>query len=152
MGSIINSCILKVCQVNFRVKLSFIFVLIFTLSGFSVVAQSGKRLQRMFDEARQLLTQQNHRLAIEKSLEILARDSTFVDAHLLLADIYHEDQKTTLEIYHLIKAKRYSDVSLISLRLGNAYFSTGEYEKALSAFTSYIGSGKINPTIRDEVK
>ncbi len=149
MGKIINSEIFKVWRVNFRVL---ILTLLFTFSGFSVIAQSGKRLQRMIDEAKQLLAQQNHRQAIRKSMEILARDSTFVEAHLILADIYHEDQKIAREIYHLNIASRYSEMPLIYLRLGNAFFLTGEYKKALDAFSSYLGSDKINPALQEEVE
>ncbi len=89
MGGIIILHIYTCCEVKFRIKISVVFVLLFIFSGFSVLAQSSKRLQRMFDEARQLHAKQDYQSAIEKSLGILARDSTFVEAHMLLADIYH---------------------------------------------------------------
>ena len=132
----------------------FVFILFFLygISHFALSAQPGKRLQRLFDEARQYHARQAYDLAIENSRKILELDSTFVDAHLLLADIYNEQGNTVLEIAHLVQSGKYSEMPLIQLRLGNAYFSTGAYEKALARYELYLNQDRISAGLRQEVE
>ncbi len=137
--------------INLHNKVSFIFLLIFFLSSLNGIAQSDRRLQKLFDEAKQFLGQQDYEQAIERGMRILARDSTFLGAHLLLADIYHDNNNTTLEIFHLQKARQFSKMPLILLRLGNAYLSVGEYEKGLDAFQIYSETGQIPTGTKSEV-
>jgi outer membrane protein OmpA-like peptidoglycan-associated protein/tetratricopeptide (TPR) repeat protein len=135
---------MKVSAEIFRHVHFFVLILFFCVYATEVFAQKDKRLQRMFQEARQFHVQQNIEPAIENSLKILERDSSFVEAHLLLADIYHDMQNTASEIFHLEKASLHSDISLILLRLGNAYHSTGVYDKAFETFEKYKNSGRLN--------
>jgi outer membrane protein OmpA-like peptidoglycan-associated protein/Tol biopolymer transport system component len=147
-----NSEIFQVLRVNQPLTFQLYWLAAFFFIAFTVTGQPSKRLQRMFDEARQFHTQQNYDLAIESSLKILEHDSTFVDAHLLLADVYHEKGNTASEIVHLAKAGGYSEMPLIQLRLGNAYFSTGAYEKALDRYQTYLNSGWASPVFQQEVE
>ncbi len=142
----------KVIKMGWYTVSCLILLLFFFLAGFKSTAQSDRRLQRMFDEARQFHSQQNYNLAIESSLKILARDSSFTDAHLLLSDVYHEQGNTASEIYHLEKASNYSDMPLIQLRLGNAYLSTGAYVDALDSYQAFLDGGKISDRLLREVK
>src|SRR5690554_5544930 len=80
-------------------------------------AQPGKRIQRMFDQARRYYTLKDYEKAAERGLEILARDSLFLDAHLLLADVYNDTKNPTSEIFHLTRATKINGRPLIYYRL-----------------------------------
>ncbi len=132
--------------------LHIICLLVFFVLALNSIGQPSKRMQRMFDEARQFHSQMKYDLAIESSLKILARDSSYTDAHLLLADIYNEKGNTPSEVFHLEKAALQSEMPLIRLRLGNAYFSTGEYAKALDSYQAYLDAGPAGSAARIETE
>lgn len=119
-------------------------VLFFLLGAVAVSAQSDRRINRWFSEARQLFAQQNYEQAIETCEKILRRDSGFVDAHLLLADIFHETQNIPAEIIHLKESVRQTKLPLVNWRLGNALFSLGKYNEALPWFQNYLNDGQLS--------
>jgi tetratricopeptide (TPR) repeat protein len=119
-------------------------VLFFLLGAVAVSAQSDRKISRWFSEARQLFAQQNYEQAIETCEKILGRDSGFVDAHLLLADIFHETQNVPAEIIHLKESVRQTKLPLVNWRLGNALFSLGKYNEALPWFQNYLNDGQLS--------
>src|SRR5690554_4413398 len=116
------------------------FFLMFVMIVESANAQSGRRVQRLFEEARQAHAMHDYAQAQEKCGRILDMDSTYIDAHLLLADIYQEQGLVRQEVFHLQKARQLSNRILILYRLGVAYLSIGEYMKSLEAFESFMDS------------
>jgi Tol biopolymer transport system component len=119
-------------------------ILFFLLGAVAVSAQSDRRINRWFSEARQLFAQQNYEQAIETCEKIIGRDSGFVDAHLLLADIFHETQNVPAEIIHLKESMRQTKLPLVNWRLGNALFSLGKYNEALPWFQNYLNDGQLS--------
>ncbi|WP_073003544.1 OmpA family protein [Mariniphaga anaerophila] len=127
-------------------------ILAFLLIAIASSAQSDKKINKWFDEARELMSQQEYGAAIKSCERILDRNSDYVDAHLLLADIYHETKNTRAEIKHLKESQKQSEMPLITWRLGNALFSVGEYSKALSCFQNYLDAGQLKTEREAEVK
>ncbi|MGC9354565.1 MAG: tetratricopeptide repeat protein, partial [Mariniphaga sp.] len=119
-------------------------ILFFLLGAVAGYGQSDRRIARWFSEARQLFAQQNYEQAIETCEKILGRDSGFVDAHLLLADIFHETQNIPAEIIHLKESVRQTKLPLVNWRLGNALFSLGNYNEALPWFQNYLNDGQLS--------
>jgi outer membrane protein OmpA-like peptidoglycan-associated protein/tetratricopeptide (TPR) repeat protein len=119
-------------------------ILFFLLGAVAGSAQSDRRINRWFTDARQLFAQQNYEQAIENCEKILERDSGFVDAHLLLADIFHETQNIPAEIIHLKKSVLQNKLPLVSWRLGNALFALGKYNEALPWFQNYLNDGQLS--------
>ncbi|HZH70884.1 MAG TPA: OmpA family protein, partial [Mariniphaga sp.] len=96
-------------------------------------------------------SQKNFNLAEELSLKILSRDSSFLDAHLLLADLYKDSKNVNSEIFHLNAAAKITSKPLIFLRLGNAHLSLGNYEEALEAFSVFLETAESGSNIANEV-
>ena len=102
-----------------------------------VFAQNDRRSERWFSQARQYFQQQSFEPAIDYCERILQRDSSYVDAHLMLADIYRETQNSDKEILHLQKAAALVKNQLVYFRLGEVHFSVGQYSDALVAYQKY---------------
>ncbi len=117
----------------------------------TTTAQPSRRMQKWFTEARQHFSRQDYQLAIDQCEKILKRDSTFLDARLLLADIYHETKNTRNEIHQLEKAREKSELPLIIRRLGNAYFSIGKYGEALEHYKMYLDATPQDNEIEKEI-
>lgn len=117
-----------------------------------VNAQSAKRLEKLFEDAGQQFTNQSYSSAIDISEKIIEKDPSYLDAWLLLADIYREINNPEKEISALEKAAGLKDIPLVWLRLGNALLSIGNYEEALCSYTGYLEKEKIKPERRREVE
>ena len=66
----------------------FILIILMILFSVPVSAQSVKRVQKHFDKALLYFKADNYTMAVKEAENVLQHDSTFVNAHLLLADIY----------------------------------------------------------------
>ena len=133
------------------IKLLLIFIFVIILVP-GVNAQSDKKLDKLFSDARQQFSLQSYGSAIDIAYKIIEKDSSYPDAWLLLADIYHEIKDTEQEIFSLKKAGSLSDMPLISLRLGNALLSNGKYEEALNYYTDYLEKEKVQSDRRKELE
>ncbi|MFW5832131.1 MAG: hypothetical protein ACOCVA_07745, partial [Prolixibacteraceae bacterium] len=116
-----------------------------------VIAQIDKKTERWFSEARQQFTLQSYKQAKDICYEILERDSNFVDAHLLLADIYHATDSLRQEIKQLEKAKKKVEMDHVYYRLGNAYYLTGNYQNALANFEQYLNATETSSGRTSEI-
>lgn len=101
------------------------------------VGQPNARVERWFNEARQQLALQSYENAKDLCNRILDHEPGFLDAHLLLADIFHAIDSTSQEITQLEKAAEKSEMAQIKFRLAEAYYATGQYSKALRNFDTY---------------
>ncbi len=128
-----------------RIKLPGIILLfLFQIVGLISEAQSGRRIDNWFDDARRLFAREDYSAAIQRCRQILERDSTFLDARLLLADIYYETRNRPEEIKHLKGAARLSERPLILKRLGEALFSVGVYGEASEYFQQYREGAELS--------
>lgn len=138
----------KSLLINFR--LGWFLFLIFLGIGTITSAQPDKRINRWFEGAEQSYKIGDYKQAIDYAEKILERDSTFNQANLLLADIYHSTGNTGKEISSLKRAAKHSESQLIYFRLGEAFYSLGNYQDALNAYQKYIAiSGSVSSRIDD---
>lgn len=100
-------------------------------------AQSNKRIEKLFESAKNLYSEDNYSKAIDVCDQILKIDEGDVNTHLLLAEVYHEMDSTRLEINHLTEAQKSSTNPLIDFRLGEAFYKLGMYSEALSFYDKY---------------
>ena len=100
-------------------------------------AQSNKRVEKMFETARNLYSNNDYSRSLELCNEIIRLDENHVNAHLLMAEMYKDMDSTKQEINHLTKAQKNSDNPLIDFRLGEAFYSLGMYSEALSFYEKY---------------
>ncbi len=117
-----------------------LFVLGFTFLG---NAQGSKRVEKMFEAAKTLYSQNNYSKSLEFCDEIIRLDDGYANAHLLMAEMYKDMDSTRLEIVHLRKAQKTSDNALIDFRLGEAFYALGMYSEALSFYEKYKGNKDI---------
>jgi outer membrane protein OmpA-like peptidoglycan-associated protein len=135
---------IHILQVKHVTKL--LFFLFFFLVSHINTAQTDRKIERWFGEARLHYSLQSYNMAIDICQRIIERDSNYLDARLLLADIYKELKLPEKEIVQLKEAEKKADIALISLRLGNTYYSLGNYEKALTHFLNYLN--RTDPDIK----
>jgi len=112
-----------------------LFFVFLTVS--SVLGQSSKRTEKLFETARSLYSSDQYSKAIDVCNQILGVDSQNVNTHLLLAEMYKDMDSTRLEISHLSKARKTSDNPLIDFRLGEAFYKLGMYSEALNFYDQY---------------
>lgn len=112
-----------------------LFFVVLTVS--SVLGQSSKRTEKLFETARSLYSSDQYSKAIDVCNQILGIDSQNVNTHLLLAEMYKDMDSTRLEISHLSKARKTSDNPLIDFRLGEAFYKLGMYSEALNFYDQY---------------
>lgn len=141
----------KVVSAKMNGRKGFIALLVVLLFVSGTSAQPGRRVQRWFEEARRHFSLQEYARAIDRCEEILSHDTTFLDARLLLADIYLETRDYTQEIIQLEEAREISGMPLIIRRMGDAYYATGNYGSALACFQDYFDKEQPGEKIRDEI-
>ncbi len=127
-------------------------LLIVVVVTFAAHAQPSRRTQRMFDEARQFHAMNDFKSAIEAGERILEVDPSFVQAHLLLADVYFDMKNRVKEAFHLEKATDFSSEPLILSRLGDAYFSLGSYSNALRVYRLYADHEKVKGKSKEDAE
>jgi outer membrane protein OmpA-like peptidoglycan-associated protein len=133
-------------------KFILLVLLIFFIAGFKVSAQNGTKIQQQFQKAMQYYNLMEYQKAISEIEKLLNKNPGYVDAILLLSDVYHDSGSTQNEIGTLEKALQYSQNPLIYFRLAKANYSVGEYEKALFNFEKYSQSPAISEIRKTEIE
>lgn len=123
--------------------LNFFTAVFFLMVSLNALAQQDKKLQKWFEEAKTEYLANNKKQSMDLCKRILKEDSGFVDAHLLLADIYNEMDSVKSEIKHLALALDRKDDALVTFRLGEALYSTGAYSEALRFYEKYSENDAI---------
>ena len=95
---------------------------------------------------------QDYKRALENLTEVLGKDSGYVTAYLLQAEIYHELDSVELEINSFEKARQISPNASIFYRLGEACYSSGKYKKALTYYNSYLTAGNVSEERNSEIQ
>lgn len=116
---------------------SLMFMLVILFAGFVTAAQTDKKMDKLFEDAKKQQAVQNYSQAIELCKRILSDKPDFIEAHLLLADVYNDLDSLKAEIYHLSKAIEIKNEPLIQFRLGEAFYKTGNYDEALRYYNMY---------------
>ncbi len=121
-------------------------IILILFMAFNVSAQNEKKITKLFEEATGFYKAGNNNKTIETCTQILKMDKANADAHLLLAEVYKDQDSTRLEIFHLDKASYTNNNPLIDFRLGEAFYKLGMYSEALSFYEKY----KENKTIPEK--
>jgi outer membrane protein OmpA-like peptidoglycan-associated protein/tetratricopeptide (TPR) repeat protein len=101
---------------------------------------NNKKAIKLFEEAKHA----NESNLFSKSLELLNNakdlDSTFLEVYLLKSDIYQELDSVSLQIKSLEAAIRINTTKFPKLHytLGNAYYRSGFYQKAVDSYKKYL--------------
>jgi outer membrane protein OmpA-like peptidoglycan-associated protein/tetratricopeptide (TPR) repeat protein len=132
-------------------KYVFSVLLIFNTIGFSISAQNNSKSQQQFQKALQHYNLQEYGNAISEIEKLRKKDPGYVDAILLLSDIYHDSGVAPKEIETLETALQYSQNALIYYRLGKANYSVGDYEKALANFEKYLQKLGVSDARKNEI-
>jgi outer membrane protein OmpA-like peptidoglycan-associated protein len=114
--------------------------------------QSGSRNKKQFEKARKSYLMHNFDNAIKISKKIVNKTPEFVDASLLLADIYNQFDSTKLEIKYLQNALQYLANPIILYRLAEARYSIGLYEDAIEPYQKYLLSAKVTEIRKRETQ
>jgi outer membrane protein OmpA-like peptidoglycan-associated protein len=132
-------------------KLLLLPFVVFFLLGNCVLAQSNSKRQRHFDKALGFFTSENFPASEKEALKALETDSTFMNAWLLLADIYKNLNAVQREIEALEKAVGISTHPLVRFRLAEVYFADGKYSQALGFYEKYIAATDVSENRKSEV-
>lgn len=127
-------------------------VLVFAFTSFNSSAQKNAKTQQQFQQALQLYNLQEYQNAISEIEKLLKKEPGYIDAILLLSDVYHDSGSTQKEIETLETALQYSQNSLIYFRLAKANYSIGIYEKALFNFEKYQQTPGVSDARKTEIK
>lgn len=117
-----------------------ILLLVSLVSTGQELSTTNRRAQRDFEEAKEYYINNDPLNALSKLKEALREDTTFTEAYLLEADIYGESNSYEMQIQSLEKAIQI-DKNIIPKSyyiLGNAYYHTGLYSKALETLQKYL--------------
>jgi len=132
-------------------KYIFLILLVFQCTGFNASAQKNSKTEQQFQKAIQYYNKLEYQNAIDEIEKILNKSPDYIDAILLLSDVYHDLRLVNEEIQTLEKALLYSQNALIFYRLAKANFSIGNYETALLNFEKYLQTNGVSETRKTEV-
>jgi len=119
---------------------------------FCAGAQNNTKIQQQFDKAMQYYKLQEYKNAITEIEKLLKKNPEYVDATLLLADVYHEMKSTDAEIKTLESSLQFTQNPLIYYRLAKAYYLVANYESALFNFEKYKQFNGLSEAQKLEVK
>lgn len=117
-----------------KLSVTMVLVLFFVVIG---TAQNTKKVDKLFEEAKQYYAADNYPQTIKVCTKILKNDVNNAGAHLLLAEVYKDMDSTKLEVYHLNKASFLNNNPLIDFRLGEGFYKLGMYSEALAFYEKY---------------
>lgn len=131
---------------------NYLFIFLFAFS--SVYAQTekpftgtkNKKAENLFIEAVQLVAQGENRIAFMKLKDCIAKDSNFIDAWMLVADIREQNDqyKEATTIYKKVITIN-PNFAIPYFKLAKAAVSDGEYELAYDQIQKYkaVGGNQI---------
>lgn len=125
-------------------KIRLLFIIVLILTGIHCFAQSystnNKRAIKLFEQARQASGAGMFAESLQLLKDAVRLDSMFFEAYLLSSDIYQEIDSVALQVISLETAVRIKRINYpkVYYTLGNAYYTTGRYQKALEAYTRYL--------------
>ena len=118
------------------------------------LSTSSKRAGKFFLSARNSFQLRDNYRAIDQLEQALEEDECFLEALLLMADIYNEMGNDSLQVVYLEKALlQESDKShKITYVLGNAYYRLGKYKQAKVQYQSYLSTIEAETNYREKAK
>lgn len=117
-----------------------ILVLVCSYSFGQISSTAQKKIVKLFEQAKSSYQMNNYAVSISLLNEVLAIDHRFVDAYMMKSDIYQELDSLELQLESLEQAIRIDPEKNPKLYFvqGNAYYRTGKYKQAISAYENYL--------------
>lgn len=137
MRNVLRLKFYKVLWLNYiYTMLKFFLLSVCLLVVSQVFPQRPGKAVKFYDESKKAFYSGDKTRAIQLANQAVLYDSTLCEAHLLLADLYHDADSAGKEILHLNSAliNGSKNTAQIYYRLGSAHFSFGNYENALSCY------------------
>ncbi|MGE5395436.1 MAG: OmpA family protein [Candidatus Saccharibacteria bacterium] len=125
-------------------KIHSIMIIVLLLIGFNGYSQSystnNKKAIKLFEQARTTSSGGMYTESLRMLKEAVKLDSTFFEAYLLSSDIYQEIDSIPLQIKALETAIRIKKINYpkVYYTLGNAYYGSGIYDKAIVSYNRYL--------------
>ncbi len=112
----------------------------------------SRRARRAYHRAEEAWRLYDQHVAVEELNKALARDPDFIEAHLLLAEIYYQNEAYELSIQPLQKAIGINEdfFPMAGFYLGRSYFYTARYREALETFVTIVDIGRLRARFLDE--
>ncbi len=128
-----------------------LFVLISSLVSSQNYSVDDRKAIELFEKALAYYNigqLENARMVAEKTLE---RNNRFVEAYLLLADIFHEKKKYQNEVSVLEKVLTINPDfnEKIYLLLGKTLYRMGKYEEAVNYLTTFLDKASVHTDIKE---
>lgn len=104
------------------------------------LTSSSRRATRAYHRAADAWRLYDQAVAVAELEQALAHDPDFIEAHLLLAEIYYQNEEYALSINPLEKAIKIDEGFFPMARyyLGRSYFYTASYREALNNFEKIV--------------
>lgn len=137
----------------------FVFVLMIFLLVSGVLAQGrdelssdNRRARRAYERAEEAYRYYDYETAEEELKRALDRDDAFIEAHLLLADIYYQQEKHAKSIQPWQAAIAIDPLFFPAAHyyLGVALLKKGRYEEAKNSFLTVISMNKLREMMMDQ--
>ena len=115
---------------------------------------NNKKAIKLFEQARTASDNGLFTESINLLKESIHADPAFFEAYLLSSDIYQEIDSVNLQIQALENAIkiRKTSYSKIFYTLGLAYYTSGNYQKAIDAYQQYLDEAGEGSTFADRAK
>ncbi len=136
----------------------YIVFLMISLLASEVMAQrrdelssDNRRARRAFERAEEAYRYYDYETAKEELEQALDRDDAFIEAHLLLADIFFQQEKYEKSIEPWQAAIAIDSLFFPAAHhyLGVALLKNGRYEEAKNSFSTAISMNKLRETMMD---
>ena len=130
-------------------NISIILVILFAWSS-SITAQNyhskSRKAIRLFESSVELANNRQRKEAVDKCYKALDIDSTFLEAHVLLSEIYRYSGQDKEMVYHLTKAVNIDPHFEIEYfyTLSEAEYRMGLYEEALAHLDFFIDNENLD--------
>jgi flagellar motor protein MotB len=146
-----NNGYTKMIQICSKHKIWFVFIALFIFLNLNTYAQTNSKNQKQFEKVRQYYLSNQIERAVKEAEKMVEKSPDYVNASLLLADIYNDLDSTGLEIKYLEIASQYSENPIILYRLGVANYSIGNYRKSSTNFEKYLHTKPVSEMRKAEV-
>jgi outer membrane protein OmpA-like peptidoglycan-associated protein/tetratricopeptide (TPR) repeat protein len=129
-----------------KYQLIFIFVLICNLSFSQTNTTVNKKAVKLFEQAQESYDAKLFSKSLNVLNELVALDPGFQDAYLMMSDIYQELDSMAPQIKAIEAAIKINPENHLKIYfvLGNAYYRSGNYQKANDSYKAYLQRADAN--------
>lgn len=115
---------------------------------------TNKKAVKLFEQAKSAAGNGLYARSLQLLHEAIEMDSTFFEAYLLSSDIYQETDSIHLQVKALETAVRVRTTKYpkVFYTLGNAYYASGNYQKAIDTYNRYLDEAGTSGTFVNQAR